>query len=66
MDNAEDFDTVMPMYNLFKCSDYYSVTSGTLWNYYRDEMNDDANKNNDAGNYKINNNKTTTDKPFNY
>ena len=37
------------------------MTSGSLWNYYRDEMNDAANVN-DAANDKINNNKTTTSK----
>ena len=47
----------MPMYNLLEYSDNNSTTSGSLWNYYRDEMNDNANENNDAGNYGINNNK---------
>ena len=41
------------------------MTSGGLWNYYIDEVNDDANENNDANN-KINNNKTITSKPFEY
>ena len=27
----------MPMYNLIEYSDNYSKTSGSLWNYYRDE-----------------------------
>ena len=40
------------------------MTLGGLWNYYRDEMND-ANENDDANN-KINNNKTTTTKHFEY
>ena len=57
MDNAEDLDTVISMYNLLECTDNYSVTSGILWNYYRDEINGDANKNNAAHN-KIKNNKT--------
>ena len=57
MDNAEDLDTVISMYNLLECTDNYSVTSGILWNYYRDEINGDANENNAAHN-KINNNKT--------
>ena len=39
----------------------YSMTSGSLQNYYRDEVNDDANQNNDAGNYRINNNKYKTE-----
>ena len=36
IDNAEDFDTVMPMYNLTEYSKSYSKTSDTLWNYYKD------------------------------
>ena len=32
IDNAEDFDTVMPMYNLLEYSKSYSITSGSLWN----------------------------------
>ena len=34
------------------------MTSGSLWNYYRDEGNDDANEQNND--YRINNEKTTT------
>ena len=30
----------MPMYNLIEYSDNYSKTSGSLWQYYRDEAND--------------------------
>ena len=30
----------MPMYNLIEYSDNYSKTSGSLWQYYRDEPND--------------------------
>ena len=37
IDNAEDLDIVIPMYNLIEYSKNYSKTSGTLWNYYRDE-----------------------------
>ena len=39
----------MSMYNLSKNND---MTSGSLWNYYRDEVNDDVNENNDD-NYSI-------------
>ena len=39
IDNAEDLDIVMPMYNLIEYSKNYSKTSGSLWNYYRDEPN---------------------------
>ena len=48
----------MPMYNLLEYSGNYSMTSGSLWNYYRDEVNDNTTKNN-LDNYKINHNKTT-------
>ena len=37
IDNAEDPDIVMPMYNLLEYSENYSMTSGSLWNYYRNE-----------------------------
>ena len=64
--NAEDLDIVMPMYNLLEYSGNYSMTSGSLWNYYRDEINDSANENKCANNYRINNNKTATSKSFEY
>ena len=34
------------------------MTSRIQWNYYRDEVNDDVNENNDAGNNRINKSKT--------
>ena len=37
IDNAEDLDVVMPMYNLREYSKNYKNTTGRLWNYYRDE-----------------------------
>ena len=37
IDNAEDLDVVMPMHNLLEYSKNYKKTTGTLWNYYRDE-----------------------------
>ena len=42
------------------------MTSGSLWNYHRNEINDPASKNNDAYNYRMYNNKTTTIKSFEY
>ena len=30
----------MPMYNLIEYSDNYAKTSGSFWQYYRDEPND--------------------------
>ena len=40
IDNAKDIHIVMPMYNLIEYIDSYSKTSGRLWQYYRDEPND--------------------------
>ena len=37
IDNAEDLDVVMHMYNLLEYSKNYKKTTGSLWNYYRDE-----------------------------
>ena len=39
IDNAHDTDIVMPMYNLIEYSDNYSKTSGSLWQYYKDDSN---------------------------
>ena len=33
IDNAEDLDVVMPMYNLLEYSKNYKKTAGSLWNY---------------------------------
>ena len=40
IDNAQDIDIVMPMYNLIEYSDNYSKTSGSLWQCYKDDPND--------------------------
>ena len=40
IDTAQDIDIVMPMYNLIEYSHNYSKTSGSLWQYYKDEPND--------------------------
>ena len=39
VDNAKDI-TVMPMNNLIQYSDNYAKTSGSLWQYFRDEPHD--------------------------
>ena len=39
VENAEDLDVVMPMYNLIEYSKNYRKTNGSLHNYYRDEPN---------------------------
>ena len=55
IDNAEDLDIVIPMYNLLEYSKNYSKTTGNFWNYYRDETNSGANNN---INYSIKNSKS--------
>ena len=58
IDNVEDLDIVMPMYNLIEYSKNYRKTTGSLWNYYRDEPNSGTEGN---INYSIKNSKS-----FNY
>ena len=36
IDNAEEFGIVMSICSLLEYSDNYSMTSGTLWNHYKD------------------------------
>ena len=50
IEDDDDLDIVMPMYNLLEYSTNYRKTIGSLYNYYRDELNDDANLNNFANN----------------
>ena len=38
IENAKDLDVVMPMYNLLQFRKNYRKTTGSLWNYYRDEL----------------------------
>ena len=45
IDNAEDLDVVMPMYNLLEYSKNYSKTTESLWNYYKDEPRSGAKNN---------------------
>ena len=42
------------MYNLLEYSKNYSKTSGSFWNYYRDELTDETNDNNDPNKNVIN------------
>ena len=45
VDDAQDIDIVMPTYTLIEYGDAYSQTSGSLWQYYRDEPALDINNN---------------------
>ena len=40
IDNAEHLAIATPMYNLLQYINNYSVTSRSLWNHNKDEMND--------------------------
>ena len=45
IDNAEDLDVVIPMYNLLEYSKSYRKTISSLRNYYRNEPNSDTDDN---------------------
>ena len=45
IDNAEELDVVMPKYNLLEYIKNYKKTTGSLWNYYRDEPNSGTDNN---------------------
>ena len=40
IDNTKHLDLVIPMYNLIEYSDNYLQTPGLLWQYYKDDPND--------------------------
>ena len=46
IEDADDLDIVMSMYNLLEYSKSYRKTIGSLYNYHRDELSDDADDNN--------------------
>ena len=52
IDNAEDLDVVMPMYNLLEYSKNYRKTTGSLWSYYRDEPSNPLSSNSESFEYK--------------
>ena len=47
VDYADFINTAMSMYNLIEYSDNYSDTSGSLWNFKRDEIVNNADVTND-------------------
>ena len=47
IDEADFINITMPMYNLIEYSDNYSDTSGSLWNFKRDEIINNADVTND-------------------
>ena len=56
IEDADDLDIVMPMYNLLEYSKNYRII-GSLYNYYRNELSNDAN-NNQFNNIKVVNSNT--------
>ena len=54
IDNAQDLDVVMPMYNLLEYSKNYRKTTSSLWNYYRDEPSNSLSSYSESFKYKTN------------
>ena len=52
IDNAEDLDVIMPAHNLLEYSKYYKKTTGSLWNYYRDEPSNSLSSDSESFKYK--------------
>ena len=48
----------MPMYNLLQCSKNYRKTTGSFWNYYRDEQNSGLGGVDNGTNYSIKDSKS--------
>ena len=59
IENAENLDIVVPMYNLLEYSKNYRKTTGSFWNYYRDEPNSGTGGENNNVNYSIKNSKSS-------
>ena len=54
IDNAEDLDVVMPIYNLLEYSQNYRKATGSLWNGYRDELSNPLSSSSESFKYKTN------------
>ena len=54
IDNAEDLDVVIPMYDLLEYSKNCRKTTGSLWNYYRDEPSNPLSSDSESFKYKTN------------
>ena len=54
IEDAEDLDIVMPMYNLLEYSKNYRKTIGSFYNYHRDELSDNDNDPNFANTKVVN------------
>ena len=56
IEDADDLDVVIPMYNLLEYSKNYRKTIGSLYNYYRDELDNDANLDDNVNNNVVSSN----------
>ena len=56
LEDADDLDAAMPMHNLLEYSKNSRKTTGSLYNYYRDELNDDADLNDHPNNNVVSSN----------
>ena len=65
-DNAEDLDIVLPMYNLLEYSKNYRKTTGSFWNYYRDEPNNPPLNDDDHPSIDYNGDPITNSESFKY
>ena len=52
IENTEDLDVVIPMYNLLEYSENYKKTTGSLWNYYSDQPSNPFSTNSESFIYK--------------
>ena len=52
IDDAEDLHVVMPTYNLLEYSKNYKKTTGSLWNYHRDQPSNPLSTNSESFKYK--------------
>ena len=52
VDNAEHLDIVIPMYNLLGYSEKYAKISASLWQYFRDEPDNDNTTNSKSFKFK--------------
>ena len=66
IDNVEDLDIVMPMYNLLKYGKNYRKTTESLWNYYRDGPNNPPLHDDDPFNINYNADPITNSEYFKY
>ena len=66
IDNAEDLDIVIPMYNLLEYSKNYRKTTRSFWNFYRDEPNTPPLNDDDPSTINYNADPTTNSESFKY